>query len=77
MSVHPTATPKSKFSKYDNCLSITTKKGKKTQASKVKKVAKFIFEKKGADMTILDLKTQMNKLVKFIERTNPKVLIAR
>ena len=70
--IHPFATVASKLGKYDNCLSIKTKSKKDSQASKVK-VAKYITENKEVDLTILDLKAQISKLVTFIEESNPKV----
>ncbi len=73
-SVHSTATVTSKLGKYDNCLSIKTAKGKKTQASKVR-IAKYIARNKTVDLGALDLSKKVTDLVDFIKDSNPQVLV--
>ena len=68
----PSATPVSSFGQFDNTLSIKTKQGGNSQASKVD-VARFIVEKHKADLSILDLKKCIDKLVEFIIDSNPGV----
>ena len=66
----PSAKPISKFSKYENVLSIKTKGNKDTQASKVD-VARHIAASFGPDWKTLDLDKQIRKLVDFIRESNP------
>lgn len=65
----PSAKATSSFGPYENNLSITTKVGKKSQASKVE-VARHITKEYPAMFQSLDLNAQMNKLIKFIEESN-------
>jgi energy-coupling factor transporter ATP-binding protein EcfA2 len=58
------------FDKYDNCLTIRSKKGKEGQASKVD-VARYVTEHFDPNFEINDLKTQINKLLAFIKSSNP------
>jgi predicted ATP-dependent endonuclease of OLD family len=61
----PSAKSTSKFAKYENVLSITTRGNKETQASKVD-VARHITGAYESDFKILDLDKQIRKLVNFI-----------
>ena len=74
-NVHSEAKCRSDFGKYENTLSIKTKTGKDSQASKVG-VAKFIVENCDADFSHLDLKKQTQKLIDFIKESNPSVASA-
>ena len=58
------------FGKYDNTLKIQGGRGKETQASKVN-VARQITEQNQPDLSVHDLKQQLNKLKKFIRESNP------
>ncbi len=66
---HPDAQLMSKFGTYDNTLTIKSKCGKKTQGSKVN-TAKHITKNGAPDFSVLDLKSQLNKLIKFINESN-------
>ncbi|SEO61849.1 ATP-dependent endonuclease [Nitrosovibrio sp. Nv6] len=68
----PSAKALSKFGRYDNCLSILTKSEKKSMASKVD-IAKFIVNNFFSDLTLLDLKDQVERLIGFIRESNPGV----
>lgn len=68
-AVAPSAKLKAKMGQYENNLSITIKNGKKSQAPKVK-VAKYIAENTEPDLNILDLHTNLNKLIRFINESN-------
>lgn len=68
----PLAQSISAFGTYENTLSVRTKNGKTSQASKVK-VAKYIVENFEPDFTKLDLKKQVQKLVEFIQNSNPGI----
>ena len=70
----PFATSTSQFGQYENCLSITTKSGKNANASKVD-VANFVVSNFQSDFEILDLKTQINRLILFIQESNPGIHI--
>lgn len=70
----PSATLNSSFGQYENTLSIITKGGKESQASKVD-VAKYITEQTAAEFKILDLNKQMRILIGFIEGANPSTRI--
>lgn len=70
--VMPSAKLNSEFGDYDNRLSITTKMGKKSQASKVD-IAKYITKETEVNFSILDLKKQIKKLVLFIKESNPSL----
>ena len=65
----PSATISGSFGCYDKVLSITTKGGKETQAPKVE-VARYIGCNLEPDFSILDLDTQVSKLVEFIHSSN-------
>ena len=69
-AIHPQAKKIGPFEKYDNTLKITGGKGKETQADKVK-VARHITEQSQPDLSMYDLKAQLNKLIKFIRESNP------
>ncbi len=66
----PSAKSDSKFSKYENVLSITTKGNKEVQASKVD-VARYITDLSNPDFKVLDLDKQIRKLISFICESNP------
>jgi hypothetical protein len=57
---------------YDNCLSVKLKNGKESAASKVE-VAKYISDNFSTDLSTLNLKNQIQKLVRFIAESNPAV----
>lgn len=59
------------MSKYDNCLKIKGKKGAETQASKID-IARYITTNCQPDFSILDLKKQVDKMIRFIIDSNPK-----
>ncbi len=69
-AVHPKVKKSGPFEKYDNTLKIQGGGGKTTQADKVK-VARRIAEQYQPDLSIHDLKQQLNKLTKFIRESNP------
>jgi len=71
-SAHPTAIIESTFGIYENTLKIKTKGGKNDQASKVK-VARYIVANCPQDLTILDLKKQVDRLIDFICDSNPSM----
>jgi AAA15 family ATPase/GTPase len=68
--VCPKATKRGPFGKYDNTLKIQGARGKETQANKIG-VARHITEQYQPDISIYDLKQQLNKLVGFIRESNP------
>jgi predicted ATPase len=70
-AVIPSATRTSKFKKYDHALSIKRENKTKAQAPKVP-VAKYVVEHADVDFSMLDLETQMKRLVQFIEESNPR-----
>lgn len=72
----PSAKSTSKFAKYENVLSITTRGNKETQASKVD-VARHITGAYEPNLKVLDLDKQIWKLVNFICASNPGLHIAR
>lgn len=57
--------------KYDNCLKIKSRGGREAQAPKVE-VARYIVKTFPPDFTVLDLKSQTNRLVAFIRFSNPQ-----
>ena len=65
----PSAKMPGSFGRYGKVLSITTKGGRKTQAPKVE-VARHIACNLEPDFSILDLDTQVSKLVEFIHSSN-------
>jgi predicted ATPase len=69
-SIHPAATPRARFGRYDNVLEISGKK--KSQASKVL-VSRFIAGKGLFDISRLDLEFQLSRLVCFIRESNPRL----
>lgn len=73
-NIHPDAKCKSAFGQYENALSIKTKAGKDSQASKVG-IAKFIIKNHEVDFNQLDLKKQIQRLVDFIEKSNPSITV--
>lgn len=68
----PSAKINSTFGKFENTLSVITRGKKKAQASKVD-VAKYITKKTPVNFNILDLKKQIQKIVRFIGESNPGV----
>ncbi len=74
-NIHPTAKCQSKFGQFENTLSIKTKTGKETQASKVG-VAKYIVENHEVDFNHLGLRKQIQKLVDFINESNPSISVS-
>lgn len=66
----PSAKFVSKFSRYENVLSVTTRGDKAAQASKVD-VARFITTAHKPDFKVLDLDKQIRKLADFIGESNP------
>lgn len=70
-SVYPSATATSKFSAYENVLRVKTQGGKSTQAPKVK-VSRYIAENFSADLSQLDLRVQIKRMVDFIKYSNPE-----
>lgn len=66
----PSAKITSSFDKYDHLLSIRTKNNQVTQASKTD-VARHITTSNEPNLKILDLERQMQKLVNFINESNP------
>lgn len=69
---HPSAKAASSFGQFENTLTITTRKQKETQASKVD-IAKFITGEYTADLGSFDLKKQIQKLIGFIRESNPGI----
>jgi len=69
-SVSKNSTILSGFDKYDNCLAIKSKNGREGQASKVE-VARYVIKHFDPNFEIHDLKTQLNKILTFIETSNP------
>jgi hypothetical protein len=69
-SVSKNAALLSNFEKYDNCLRIKGKKEQEAQASKVG-VARYVTEHFEPNYEIYDLKSQIEKLMKFIKASNP------
>lgn len=70
--IHPKAKCRSTFGPYENALSITTKLGKDSQASKVD-IANYIVENFGVDFNQLDLNKRIQELVDFIRESNPGI----
>jgi predicted ATPase len=70
--VSPNSTPLTKFEKYDNCMSVKLPKGGDGQAPKVE-VAKYITENFQPELSVLDLKSRLEKLKTFIAQSNPKL----
>lgn len=70
LQLMPGSTPMTSLSRYQNCLKVKTSSGKLTQASKVR-VAHLVTSANAADLSLLDLQTQINKLVRFILDSNP------
>lgn len=68
----PSAQSISAFGAYENTLSVKTKNGRTSQASKVK-VAKYIAQNFEPDFNKLDLRKQVQKLVEFIQKSNPGI----
>ena len=65
----PSSKIASNIGKYENTLTITTRGGKRTQASKVD-VARYVVENFTPDLSIHDLGSQLKKLVNFIRESN-------
>lgn len=70
--VTPNSTPLTKFEKYDNCMSVKLPKGGDGQAPKVE-VAKYITENFQPNLSVLDLRSRLEKLKAFISESNPKL----
>lgn len=68
--VHPSSQPVTTFEKYENTLTIKSRNGKITQASKVA-VANSVVEAGPPDFSRYDLRIQVKKLVEFIKAANP------
>ncbi len=73
--IHPSATPAGSFGQFENTLTITTKKQKETQASKVD-IAKYITSEFSSDLCSHDLKKQIQKLIGFIRESNLGIKIS-
>ncbi|WP_446008691.1 ATP-dependent nuclease [Candidatus Electrothrix sp.] len=69
-AVHPKVKEIGPFGKYDNTLKIQGGGGNATQADKIK-VAREITKQNQPDLSMYDLKTQLNKLIEFIWESNP------
>jgi hypothetical protein len=69
-AVMPTATATTKLRRYDKVLSIKSAGGKPGQAPKVE-IAKHVAANFNFDDSRLDLKQQLDKLVRFIRKSNP------
>lgn len=69
-AVRPNATPTSFFDMYENVLKIKSKAGREAQAPKVD-IARYIVSKFEPDLSAMDLRTQINKLIAFIKESNP------
>ncbi|OZB48799.1 MAG: hypothetical protein B7X60_03080 [Polynucleobacter sp. 39-45-136] len=69
-TVHPSYSVASKMGKFENCLTVKSKKGQEIQASKVE-IAKNITEQHEPDLNILDLRRQLETLISFIKESNP------
>lgn len=69
--IHPSAKFKSSLGQYANTLSITTKSGKKDKADKVAIANYYIVDNFETDLSQLDLKEQIQKLIKFVRESNP------
>ncbi len=63
-AVHPRVKNIGPFGRYDNTLKIQGGGGKATQADKVK-VARHITKHYEPDLSLYDLKQQLNKLITF------------
>jgi len=70
----PSAKVNSSFEKFENTLSVITRGGKESQASKVD-VAKYITEKTMPELNVFDLSKQVKRLISFIVESNPSVHI--
>lgn len=68
----PSARMNSSFGKFENTLSVITRGGKESQASKVD-VAKYITKKTVPELNVFDLSKQVKRLILFIEESNPSV----
>jgi hypothetical protein len=66
----PTATPISSFGRWDKMLTVQTTSGDEKQAPKVE-VAKHIIANHKVDDAQLDLKEQIDALIRFIRASNP------
>ncbi len=69
-NIRPKAKQLSSFEKFEHVLEIEGKSGKTVQAPKVE-VARYIVENFVPDFSILDLKTNVEKLITFIDGSNP------
>ncbi|MDR3368634.1 MAG: ATP-binding protein [Rhodoferax sp.] len=74
-AVHPNMPIATEFDKYDNTLTVKNRKGETTQASKVK-VASSIISSGSPNLDRFNLRMQVNKLVAFIQESNPVVTAA-
>lgn len=71
----PSAKINSTFGRYENTLSIVTKKGTPSQASKMA-IANYIVGNASVNLDILDLRDQIKKLIDFVNESNPSVQTA-
>ncbi|MES2878640.1 MAG: AAA family ATPase [Pseudomonadota bacterium] len=69
---HPSMTITTELGKYDNALTVQNRKGDKTQASKVK-VATSVVSSGNPEWDRYDLHAQAQKLLAFIQASNPKI----
>jgi energy-coupling factor transporter ATP-binding protein EcfA2 len=72
----PRAQPLSEWGSFDSVLKVKGLRGVETQASKVD-VARFIVNNYPADLSTLDLNTQMKRLVAFIVGCNPPLTVGK
>jgi len=73
-STSPNATVLTDMGKYKNCLKIKGQRGSDGQASKVE-VARYIAGNSEADFSVLDLNSQVVKMIDFIVKSNPKMSV--
>jgi hypothetical protein len=66
----PSAASYSAMGRYDNCLKVHGRNGRETQAPKVE-VARYVANTFPPDLTILNLKIEIFRLVSFIRDSNP------
>ena len=69
-AVCPKSTPTSGFGRYENALRLRGLKGSETHAPKVD-IARYIVENCPADLSVLDLRSRINKLRAFVHESNP------
>ncbi len=74
-AIIPSATPLSKFGKYENVLSIRRQNGKKADAPKTEVARHIVSAYQNPDLSQLDLREQLDKLIQFILESNPGLKI--